>query len=191
MNPRNSGRLGKFYLGVIFASSVIFWGLVLQNIYPWELERTGEPIPLLWTQPLLALKQMGFTPLYLQAMTAFQYSPYDQQVSANADSHEEFYAGLHSLKPSSKSVPQKLGLWHLPWIPIFIKGISIPFSILKIFTTVLKPCFEQIPNKHKKHGRDHSSVKVGTLGGHNPLCLKSYKIRIPMKNFKKPNFKMK
>merc|ERR1711923_514509 len=35
------------------------------------------------------------------------------------------------------------------------------------------------------------SIKVGTLGGHNPLCLKSYKIRTPMKNFKKPNFNMK
>ena len=38
----------------------------------------------------------------------------------------------------------------------------------------------------KKHGKDHCSIKVGTLGSHNPRCLKSYKIRHPMKNFKNP-----
>ena len=43
----------------------------------------------------------------------------------------------------------------------------------------------------KKHEKYYHSIKVGTLGGHNPLCLKSYKIRTPMKNFKKPNFSMK
>ena len=29
----------------------------------------------------------------------------------------------------------------------------------------------------KKHGKEHHSIKVGTIGGYNPLCLKSYKIR--------------
>ena len=40
--------------------------------------------------------------------------------------------------------------------------------------------------KIKEHGKGHQSIKLGTLGGHNPLCLKSYKIRYPMKNFKHP-----
>ena len=43
----------------------------------------------------------------------------------------------------------------------------------------------------KKHEKYCHSIKVGTLGGHNPLCLKSYKVRTPTKIFKKPNFKMK
>ena len=32
----------------------------------------------------------------------------------------------------------------------------------------------------KKHGKDHHSIKVGTLGDHYPLRLKSYKIRYPI-----------
>ena len=42
----------------------------------------------------------------------------------------------------------------------------------------------------KKHEKYYHSIEVGTLWVHNPLCLKSYKIRTPMKNFKKPNFKI-
>ena len=42
---------------------------------------------------------------------------------------------------------------------------------------------EQKSNEHKKHEKYCHSIKAGTLGGHNPLCLKSYKIRYPMKNF--------
>ena len=52
----------------------------------------------------------------------------------------------------------------------------------------LAQCVEHKSNKHEKY---YHSIKVGTLGGHNPLCSKSYKIRTPMKNFEKPNFKMK
>ena len=29
----------------------------------------------------------------------------------------------------------------------------------------------------KKHGKEHDIIKVGTLGGHHTLCLKSYRIR--------------
>ena len=43
----------------------------------------------------------------------------------------------------------------------------------------------------KKHEKYCHTFKVGTLGGHIPLCLKFYKIRTTMKNFKNPNFKMK
>ena len=43
----------------------------------------------------------------------------------------------------------------------------------------------------KKHEKYYHSIKVCTLGGHNPLCLKSYKIRTPMKIFNKPIFKVK
>ena len=39
----------------------------------------------------------------------------------------------------------------------------------------------------KKHGKDHQGIKGGTLGGHNPLCLKSYKIRYTNKNLKNQN----
>ena len=43
----------------------------------------------------------------------------------------------------------------------------------------------------KRHGKYHHKIKVGILEDHNPLCPKSYIIRTPMKNLKKPNFKMK
>ncbi len=37
-----------------------------------------------------------------------------------------------------------------------------------------------------RNGKDHQSIIVGT-SGQNPLCLKSYKIRYLMKNFRNPN----
>ena len=50
-------------------------------------------------------------------------------------------------------------------------------------------CVEHESNKlKKKHEKYYHSIKVGTLGGHNPLCLKSYKFKIKkikqMKKFK-------
>ena len=41
---------------------------------------------------------------------------------------------------------------------------------------------EQKSNEHQKKkggggGEDHHDIQVGAKGGHNPLCLKAYKIR--------------
>ena len=39
----------------------------------------------------------------------------------------------------------------------------------------------------KKHGKDPHSIEIVTLEDHYPLCLKPYKIKNPMKNFKNPD----
>ena len=45
---------------------------------------------------------------------------------------------------------------------------------------------EQKSNKHQKHGKDPHSIELVTLEDHL-LCLKSCKIKNPMKNFKNPD----
>ena len=64
-------------------------------------------------------------------------------------------------------------------------------EIVAIEISILTVRWAEIKWTSKKHEKYYHSIKVCTLGGHNPLCLKSYKIRTPMKIFKKPNFKMK
>ena len=86
---------------------------------------------------------------------------------------------------------------HRKLICISIQGPCWEFELMgsmplwKNGTTYLTVRPAEIKWTSKKHEKYYHSIKVGTLGGHNPLCLKSYKIRTPMKNFKKPNFSMK
>ena len=70
---------------------------------------------------------------------------------------------------------QDLLYWQLSWNTEFL-------------CTVRWAWIKQTSKKHEKY---YHSIKVGTLEGQNPLCLKSYKIRTPMKIFKKPIFKVK
>ena len=42
--------------------------------------------------------------------------------------------------------------------------------------------------KFQKHEKYYHSIKAGTLGGHNPPCLKSYKIRYSIKHFENQKF---